>query len=240
MQFDELNKLKWKNSFSDPCTGDWKQKWFLDGQLAKVENTPEGMVFSAGTVDKDNNSHAVLWTKQSFSGDVRISFEYTRLDDVQDYVNILYIQATGNGTPPYTEDISEWNELRKISYMYTYYDNMRLLHISYSANMGSHHPENNRDYVRARLYPRDPQANFQDTELEPSYTGSGLFKKGIPYLFTCIKTRDDLMLRIEGDAKDKIFHWDISRIKVPDHGRIGIRHMCTRVGRYRNVTVCEK
>ncbi|HCE46194.1 MAG TPA: hypothetical protein DET40_21830 [Lentisphaeria bacterium] len=240
MLFEELNKLDWRKSFSDSCIVDWKQKWFLDGQLAKVENTTKGMVFSAGPNEKENDSHAVLWTKQSFRGDVKISFEYTCLDDVKDYVKILYIQATGKGTPPYTEDISEWNDLRKVAYMYTYYDNMRLLHISYSANMGEHHPDNNRDYVRARLYPRDPQGKFQDTELEPSYTDSGLFKKGVPYLFTCIKTKEDLILKVEGDGKEKFFQWDLRKITPPESGRIGIRHMCTRIGLYRNVTVWEK
>ncbi|HBC88713.1 MAG TPA: hypothetical protein DCZ94_17365 [Lentisphaeria bacterium] len=237
--FQELNQFPWQKSFEDDCTGEWKQKWFLDGALAKVENTPEGMIFSAGPNPKANDSHAVLWTSQSFKGDVKINFTFTRLEDIPDFVNILYIQATGKGTPPFSENITEWNDLRKVAAMNAYYDNMRLLHISYAANTGSHHPDNNRDYVRARLYPRDPTGKFQDTELEPSCTDSGLFKKDIPYVFTCIKTNEDLVLRIEGDGKDKYFRWDISKIKVPDSGRIGIRHMCTRVGLYKNVSIWE-
>ncbi len=237
--FDKVNGLKWKKSFEDECTVDWKQKWFLDGSLAKVENTPEGMIFSAGPNDKANDSHAVLWTKDSFKGNLKIRLEFTRLEDIPNYVNILYIQATGKGVNPYSEDITEWNDLRKVASMNTYYDNMRLLHISYAANAGKNNPNNNRDYVRARLYPRDPSGKFQDTELEPSYTDSGLFKKDVPYVFTCIKTREDLFLKVTGDGKEKIFHWDISKIKVPEAGRFGIRHMCTRIGRYKNVSIWE-
>ena len=50
----------------------------------------------AGPVPRENASHAVLWTKQSFAGDVKIEYEYTRTDDANQYVNILYIQATGS------------------------------------------------------------------------------------------------------------------------------------------------
>jgi len=38
------------------------------------------MILSAGPTAGSDSCHAVLWTKRSFSGDVKIEFEYTRAD----------------------------------------------------------------------------------------------------------------------------------------------------------------
>ena len=36
--FDKLNDLSdWNLEFSDPCTENWQDNWFLDGEIAKVE-----------------------------------------------------------------------------------------------------------------------------------------------------------------------------------------------------------
>ena len=130
--FEILNQsTDWQLEFYDHCSGDWQSQWFLDGLRAEIENTKDGMVFSAGPVEGDHACHAVLWTKDSFKGDVKIEYNYTRTDTRTIWVNILYIQATG--VDPYSSDISEWNDLRNIPYMSTYFMNMKTLHISYAA-----------------------------------------------------------------------------------------------------------
>ena len=86
----------------------------------------------------------VLWTKQSFKGDLKIEYDYTRLDNETRCVNILYIQATGSGEEPYVKDITEWNELRRVPAMKMYFDHMHAYHISYAAWRG--------DYIRGRRY----------------------------------------------------------------------------------------
>jgi len=53
----------------------------LDGLTARVANGADGMAFWAGPTEKDDASHAVLWTKASSRGDVKIEYEYTRLDE---------------------------------------------------------------------------------------------------------------------------------------------------------------
>ena len=58
----------WEVVFSDPGTGDWQDHWFVEGLKATVENDEDGMVFTSGPVPKEQASHAVLWTKQSFLG----------------------------------------------------------------------------------------------------------------------------------------------------------------------------
>jgi hypothetical protein len=140
---------EWKQVFNDPCTGDWKKQWFLDGEVGKVTTGPDGMTLTAGPEFKNDAHHMVLWTKQSFEGDLKIEYDYTRLDNENRCVTILYIQATGSGKGAFAKDITKWNELRKVPAMRTYFNHMNTYHISYAAfgNTGDS------DHV---LHPRPP------------------------------------------------------------------------------------
>ncbi len=238
--FNKLNDVNWKTSFKASKT-DWTQHWFLDGERGYVKDTPLGMVFSAGPIRGDNGSHNVLWTKKEFEGDVKIEFDYTRLDDINYAVNILYILATGVGEEPYHKDITRWSDLRIVPYMNRYFLNMNLLHISYAAYPVEDNPET--DYVRARRYPVPRGGNFgRDTRLTPDYLNTGLFKPGITYHFTVIKSGESLLLRVENNEKnvDRFFSWDTSGFDPVTEGRIGIRHMYTRAARYANFTVYQR
>lgn len=124
----------WREVLTDPCTEDWQTNWFLDGDTATVENTPDGMVLTAGPDVTDNGNSMVLWTRESFAGDIRIEYDYTRLDECERFVNILYIQAAGKGEAPYVKDIATWSQLRERPEMSRYFKSMDLLHISYAVN----------------------------------------------------------------------------------------------------------
>jgi len=160
LKFNELQAADCRLVFFDQGRSYWQEKWFLNGERGTVRNTPSGIVFSAGPVRGDDGSHNVLWTRDVFEGDIMIEFDYTRLDDVDCAVNILYILATGIGVPPYSEDITEWSHLRVRPYMSTYYQYMNLLHISYAANLPGGLQN---DYVRARRYPVKPGEDFETT-----------------------------------------------------------------------------
>lgn len=234
--FDKLRAESWQRVFFDDGSEDWQEQWFLDGLRGTVKNTKEGMVFSAGPIRGDNGSHNVLWTKASFEGDVKIEFDYTRLDDIDYAVNILYIQATGIGENPYEEDISEWSNLRIVPYMNRYFRHMNLLHISYAAFPLKEGPQ--QDYIRARRYPVLPGQNFgQDTRLLPDYENTGLFQPGVDYHFVCIKQGDQLFLQVSNEEVARLFAWDTSTFEPITEGRVGIRHMYTRAARYANVSI---
>ncbi|MFC1717318.1 DUF1961 family protein [Candidatus Poribacteria bacterium] len=237
--FSELNKLDWKQVLSDSGTQDWTKQWFLDGERAIVKNTAEGILFSAGPIEKDNASHAVLWTKESFAGDLKIEFDYTRMDTINKYVNIIYIQATGIGEEPYSKDIAEWSHLRAIPYMSTYFQKMNLLHISFAA-FGSE--ETKKDYVRARRYPVKPDLKFNEIAVLPDNFDTGLFLPGVLYHFTIIKKGHQLYMKVEGDGLSGLFFWDTSGFPPVTEGRIGLRHMWTRCSRYKDfrVSVLQK
>ena len=103
--FDALAAREWQTVVDDPCTDDWRTHWFLDGETATITNTSQGMDFFAGPNFGNDADHAVLWTRRSFAGDLRIDYEFTRLDNEHRCVNILYVQATGSGDGPYATDI---------------------------------------------------------------------------------------------------------------------------------------
>lgn len=234
-----LQKKSWKEVFSEDGSKDWQQQWFLDGQRATIKNMDDGMLFSAGPIAYDNASHAVLWTKNSFEGNIKIEYDYTRMDDINKFVNIIYIQATGIGSGPYDKDISKWTGLRVIPYMKTYYKNMNLLHISYAAYPMENNP-NNTDYVRARRYPVLPGQKFNSsTMIKGDYHDTDLFKPGIKYSITIIKHVNDLYMQVEGNEKSTLFYWDTSEFEKINEGKIGFRHMWTRCSKYANIKIYQ-
>jgi hypothetical protein len=225
----------WQLRFHDSGTEDWRAGWFVDGERADIRNTPAGMVFSAGPVAHDNGSHSVLWTQQDFAGDVRIEFDYTRLDTITRFVNILYIQATGKQEGPFTEDITDWSHLRQVPYMSCYFNNMELLHISFAAF--GNKDDNDEDYVRARRYPARPDRPFGETDLPPDNFNTGLFRPGQTYHCRAVKTDADLFFQVQGEQDGGLFHWALGDVAPLSHGRIGIRHMWTRCSRYADFKV---
>jgi hypothetical protein len=239
-EYQKALQRNWQTEFSDSGTEDWRQKWFLDGKKATITNTPEGMVYTAGPTNKDNDSHAVLWTRKEFQGNIKIEFDYMRLDDVFCNVNLLYILATGVGEGPYDKDISKWNGLRDSPAMGIYLRHMNLYHISYAA-IREKNPPDQQHYVRARYYPVTLSDESHGTDYTPDYWNPGVFLTGKEYHVTAIKTEKYLFMHVTGDGKDKLFSWDHTRFPLITEGRVGIRHMAMRSSRYANVeiSVCE-
>lgn len=234
-RFEQLLTAEWREVFHDPGTGDWKKRWLLDGRKARVTNGGLGMEFHAGPVEGENASHAVLWTRDSFEGDIKVEYTYTRLDKAVRHVILLYLLATGSGQGGYGKDIASWSEQRAVPKMSLYYKHMNLYHISYAA-FGPKNRDPLEDYVRARRYMSEP-GRLRGTELSPGYSRTGLFQTGVPHKMTVIKAGDDLFMRVEARDRGKLFHWKTSSHPPLSEGRIGLRHMWTRAARYRDFRV---
>ncbi len=239
-EFDKVNNSKeWTLKLDDSCTGNWQDNWFLDGLIATVENSEEGMNFKAGEEYGNDAHHAVLWTKESYEGDVKIEYNYTRTDTTTVNVNILYIQAQGIGTGEYDKDISKWNHLREVPHMWIYYKYMDPLHISYAAfPMVNDDPKN--DYLRVRKYPIDEHISFDQMEVEPTFFNIELFKPFVTYKVTVIKSAGKLYMDVKGDDRAECYIWDISDKAQINYGRIGLRHMYTRASRYSDFKIYTK
>lgn len=236
-QFTLLNKdTDWKLAFKDPCTGNWYKKWFLDGKMAKIKNSKAGMNFSAGPENRNDAHHAVLWTKKSFRGDLKIEYNYTRTDNQTINVNILFIQATGIDQDSFAKDITKWNEFRTIPTMSKYFKYMKTLHVSYAA-FNTVNDDSTSDYIRARQYPVTEESTFKDIEIPPTYYKTGLFLPGVTYQMTWLKSGEYLYLNVEGDGKVQTYSWHLDKPEKITQGRIGLRHMYTRSATYSDFKV---
>ncbi|MCH7225772.1 YesU family protein [Verrucomicrobiaceae bacterium E54] len=232
--FQQADDRPWREVFADEGTGDWEQKWFLDGEVGKVTNGPEGMTLTAGPEFRNDAHHMVLWTRDSFEGDLKIEYDYTRLDEERRCVTILYIQATGSGRGSFARDIASWSEQRRVPSMRIYYDHMNTYHVSYAAFGNSGTDETS--YIRGRRY-MPHRTGLKGTELEPDYRFESLFDPGVTHRITVIKRERDLLLRIENPDKVRHCHLRNDKLPVVTGGRIGLRHMFTRSARYRNFRV---
>jgi len=235
LAFEQADQALWQEVFNDPGTGNWTEKWFLDGEIGSVETSADGMQLTAGPQFKNDAHHIVLWTKESFEGDLKIEFEYTRLDFETRCVNILYIQASGSGTGPYAKDMAEWNELRRVPAMKMYFDHMNTYHVSYAAFGNSR--EDSQGYVRGRRYMPN-RTGLKGTEMTPDYfPPENLFAPGVPHQFTVIKTEYDIYLRIKNP--EMVYYCHLNNADLPgiEEGRIGLRHMFTRSACYKNFRI---
>lgn len=224
---------QWREVFRDSGSGDWTEKWFLDGEVGTVTTGPAGMELTAGPEFLNDAHHMVLWTRETFEGDLMIEFEYTRLDDETRCVNILYIQATGSGEEPYVTDIREWNEYRRVPSMRMYFNHMNAYHISYAAFPND---EDSTSYIRARRYMPN-QTGLEGTGMEPDYYPEGLFNPGVPHKISVIKKDRDLFMRVQNPDQVAWFHMANPDLPVITEGRIGLRHMFTRSARYKDFRI---
>jgi len=227
----------WRAVLADDGSGDWTEHWFLDGEKARVVNSPQGMALHAGPVPDDDASHAVLWTKRSFEGDIKVEYDYTRLDTSHRGVNIIYLLATGSGEEPYAKDITRWNELRAVPGMGKYFRNMNTYHISYAAGpYNEQGVSTGNDYVRARRY-MPAGGTLRGTALEPDYRRTGFFLEGVPHHIVVIKSGDQLFMEVSNPDQRRLFAWKTDKFPDITEGRVGFRQMFTRNARYRNIKI---
>lgn len=228
--------------FEDPMTSNWRDNWFVDGKEVTLEHRDGGLFFSAGTVTKAMDPeeyhahHAVLWTKSEFEGDLRITYEMTRVDQSGYGTTLLYLQAQGTGRGPYAKDISEWNKLREIPAMNLYFENMDLISLSFRENL------------RCKRYPlRRPDGERYSGKgfIDPMVDYEQLKARGT-YLFEVEKRAKSVALKmVEKKTKKVILDHTWNTTLIPEElglrevtkGRIGLRHMSTRQFVYRDFRI---
>ena len=242
-KFKEFEKLSanWKESFYDPCANpvprqnrvghqDYLKNWFLDGKIGFVVNTEDGMELTAGPRTGTDSHHMVLWTKKSFTGDLKIDFDATRLDFSNRGTNIIYIQATGSGREGEDKDISKWS--RDLPSMDQYFNKMNTYHISligpYKGN-----------YIRLRRYMPLRGQGLKNTGIQPDPKQLPPFTPGIPNHVTIIKHNQEIAMRISGENRVNYFYWNNTELDPVQEGRIGLRLMYSRSTRYKDFRVLQ-
>ena len=232
--FEQADRQVWSPVLTDSCIGDWTGQWFLDGLVGSVTNSARGMELHAGPVYKNDAHHMVLWTKKTFEGDLRIDYDFTRLDTSTNGVCILYIEATGSGEKPYLKDITAWNELRRVPSMDMYFAHMNAYHISYATPIIKE--SNFISYIRGRRY-MPTEKTLKGTALEPDYEVTGLFGTGVPHRIIVIKTDRDLYMKVSNGVQTNYFHMVNEALPIVTEGRIGLRQMYTRASVYKNFNI---
>ena len=230
--FEKLSSQNWELKLDDKCSStDWKEKWFLDGEKAKVSNSSEAM-----TIDTAQG-YAVLWTKKEFTGDVKIEYDFKRDDDFfGQAVNIIYIQATGDGEKGYDKDITKWSDKRKTAAMSDYFQNMHTYHISYAAY---NKKGKNSEYIRARRYLPLGNKRLKGTQLAGEYTVTGLFEDKKWVHVTIIKRDKDIFIEFKHPDKTLLCHFKNEDKGAIKEGRIGLRLMPKRLSHFKNFKVSE-
>lgn len=230
---------EWSLDFEDLGTttnDNWKENWFLDGNDASIKYTDDGLLFKAANQINENATHAVLWTQKSFTGDVKIEYDFTRKDTIGNSVVILYILAEGRGDIPFNKDIYKWRDKRVLPFMYIYWWGMNAIHVSYATLTIK---EDN--YIRVRKYPVYPGSrSFHQTEIPPSISGEDLFKPDVTYHLTFVKKGDTLTFKISGDNKTRTFQWKNEQLGSICSGRIGLRQKLTRSSIYKDIRIYTK
>ncbi|AWB66194.1 hypothetical protein C2869_06985 [Saccharobesus litoralis] len=234
--FNQLNELAWQQVLFDSGEQNWRDNWLVDGLVGTIENTPQGMHIKAGPEAYNHAHHIVAWTKQSFSGDIKIDFEYTRTDNAELFVNVLYLLATGEQTPGFDKDIMNWAEHRQEPFMRHYFGKMNTYHISYAA-FGLGEVDAPDDYIRARRYMPLANQGLKDTALEGDNINTGFFKTGVRHQVSVIKKGDALWMKVANPEQSQVYYWSTASHPAITEGRIGVRHMFTRSALYRNFTV---
>ena len=211
------------------------ENFFLDGMEARIVPTEDGGYdFISGSIPSVDSGHGVLWTKEEYSGDVEIEFDYTRLDEKDEEsvtACLLYFHAEGNGDGPYDRDISKWNLLRTIPAMNLYFGHMRLYHISFAAFDRRFEPHS---YVRGRIY---KAGELEGTNLSPDYLPGDFFTTGLKYHITAGVKGSTLYFKAEREGKTLSASWEIPEGSRRNHGRIGMRQMSSRSSHIENMTI---
>ena len=237
-QFEQLSRLNWQEVLFDPLTSNWQDKWTLDGLKAKLTTSEEGLQFLSGPDSTGSESHCVLWTKKTFEGDIRVDWEYTKIDDELRFAVMIYLLATGSDAEGYDKDISKWADKRQIPHMRTYFNHMNLIHISFAAFEPSTANATPDDaYIRARRYMPETSNGLDGTAYKPDYMKTGLFHMGVPHKITVIKKGGDLFMHVRNAKKELLCHWKTDQFPPVNEGRIAFRQMRRRGGIFKNVRI---
>ncbi len=202
--------VDWKLAYSDPCTGDWRENWSLDGDSSVVTGS-EGMTFYA-----DKGHHDVLWFRPVIEGDIRVEYDYLNFP-TRGGTTILFIEASGKDGGQYPEDILQWSEARSSGRYSLYKGEMNYVSVSYS------NPQNE---VRLRQCP-----GFQ---VIARHENANMFQPGQLHHIVAEKVGRQMRFTVTNrhSGVRKSFEATLAEQPAIAPGRIGLRNMNNRKVRY--------
>ena len=238
-EFRLLENQNWKKAYAEKEGQKSEKNWYIDGEKGSMKKDGNKIILEAGPDIESEDDHIVMWSKKSFKGDIMIDYEFTKLDSLERFVNIIYIQATGNNALESPKDISKWKEKRKTPLMSHYYNNMNLTHLSYAAFENK--PDiRNTEYIRARRYMPDAGNGLKGTEFPEEYLCPLLFETGIKHKLTIIKQDGNILFRVKTENRTAYYKFTGDSLPDYEEGAIGFRQMHGRNSSYENIVVYTK
>ena len=184
-------------------------------------------------------SSVVIWSRAPWTGDFKLSFEFTRLDGTTRTTGtgigaMLYFHATGAGSNLHPASFADWPSARPSEDDYTRYG--RGLRITWS-NFNSVTPGNSNE-MRLR--------SFEFTTAYPKKIGSDSaakfpFTKGVKYQLTFVRQGSKFTAIVKNTltGRSEKASWTASQIRRFSSGHFGIRHQPGREARYENFVIAR-
>lgn len=236
-RYEVVSSLDWEEVFHDDFSSWDAASWHLDGMVGKADVSEDGLVLTSGGSIGSDSSHVVLWNRKFYRGDIRVEYDFTRLDTTDvETVAIIYLCATGSQENGVGYDIMSWNDKRRIPAMKTYFNNMDLYHISYAVEKGD---TLETDYVRGRRYMPQSGRGLAGTALSDEYFDTGLFETGKKHHVVVTKYGEELFMEVMTEGARRLFHFDLSSHPLLDEGYIGLRQMWGRQSLYSDFRVSQ-
>jgi hypothetical protein len=226
----------WHVVLSDDGTGNWKDNWFLFGDPSRgigVTNSTEGMTLRAGDGTNPKSDHAVLWTKATFSGDLRVEYDFTVLDRYSTsipsngYCSAVLLYSRPSASAPFASDLADWPVARRNADTSGRALNEAVdgLQFNYAFN-------------------GDPRGNRFRLRANPGYVLIGesvemkLFAPGIEHHVVVEKRGDSMTVSAAGsDGQRFAKTFSAPPLAKQSSGHVGLRNMNRREARYRNIRI---
>ncbi len=193
----------------------------------------------SGDADLLARSSVVIWSRTAWSGDFKVSFEFTRLDNTTKTTGtgigaMLYFHATGAGTEDHPASFAEWPSARPSEDDYTQYG--RGIRITWS-NYNTVTPGNSNE-MRLR--------SFEFTTAYPAKIGADSpakfpFKRGVKYKMTFVRKGNKFSASVKDTTtgRTQSVSWSSTQIGRFSSGYFGIRHQPGREARYEKFSVTQ-
>lgn len=228
----------WDLVWTDSGAENWSEDWLLFGSPDRISvtNSPGGMTLRAGDGTDAKADHAILWSRRSFAGDLRVEWDYTVLDRYSSvvppggYCSALLLYGHGIGSAEAPADLLAWSPQAR-----------------QADTSGRTMSETTSGLQLNYAFVGDPRGNRVRLRVNPGYrlgaesAETDFFEVGVPYHVAIEKHQATLSITVTESRSSRVFstRFDDPLLHQHSNGRIGFRNMNRRESVYANIRVYE-
>jgi hypothetical protein len=216
----------------------WSTNWVLhkDPKLgASLTPIANGIILKAAPISTDSSvyqrSSIAIWNKNLWTGDFRVEFDFTRLDNTTKTTGngigaMLYWHVVGKGDAAHPASIAQWPS--KAANEKTYIRYSRGYRVTWS-NFNTQSPQNSHE-IRLRRFAFTTNYPVQIGGDSPA---KFFFEKDKKYHMILERSGSTFKVIVGTESHT----WNESVITLYNDGYFGIRHQPGRWGRYENFSI---